>query len=66
MEEKYLLYFLIYLYCCAVFWIEMQIVPELADVNFVRSVVMVFGFRLFAWAYSFLFNIDLGMKKQSC
>ena len=26
-EEKYLLYFLIYLYCCVVFRIEMQVIP---------------------------------------
>lgn len=41
-EEKYLLYFLIYLYCCAVFWIETKIIPELAAVDFVRSAVIVF------------------------
>ena len=65
-EEKYLLYFLIYLYCCVIFWIEMQFIPELAAIDFGRSAVIVFGFKLFAWVYFFLFNIDLGMKKQSC
>lgn len=41
-EEKYLLYFLIYLYCSAIFWIEMQVIPQLAAVDFVRSVVISF------------------------
>ena len=64
-EEKYLLYFLIYLYCCVVFRIEMQVIPQLAAVDFVRSAVIVFGFRLFAWVYSFQFNTALGMKNKT-
>lgn len=64
-EEKYLLYFLIYLYCCVAFRIEMEVIPQLAAVDFVRSVVIVFGFRLFVWAYSFPFNTDSDMKNKA-
>ena len=45
-EEKYLLYFLIYLYCCVVFRIEMQVIPQLAAVDFVRSAVIVFWMQV--------------------
>lgn len=45
-EEKYLLYFLIYLYCCVVFRIEMQVIPQLAAVDFVRSAVIVFWIQV--------------------
>ena len=62
-EEKYLLYFLIYLYCCAVFWIEMQIVPELADVNFVRSVVMVFWIQVICMGIFLPIQYRFGYEK---
>lgn len=45
-EEKYLLYFLIYLYCCVAFRIEMEVIPQLAAVDFVRSVVIVFWIQV--------------------
>lgn len=62
-QEKYLLYFLIYLYCCAVFWIEMQIVPELADVNFVRSVVMVFWIQVICMGIFLPIQYRFGYEK---
>ena len=63
-EEKYLLYFLIYLYCCVVFWIEMQFIPELALILY-GLLWLFFGFKLFVWEYFFLSNINSDMKKPN-
>lgn len=64
-EEKYLLYFLIYLYCCVAFRIEMEVIPSLPLLISCGLLSLFFGFRLFVWAYSFPFNTDSDMKKQS-
>lgn len=62
-EEKYLLYFLIYLYCCAVFWIEMQVFPELAAIDFVRSVVIVFWIQVICMGIFLPIQYRFGYEK---
>lgn len=62
-EEKYLLYFLIYLYCCAVFWIEAKIIPELAVVNFVRSAVVVFWIQVICMGIFLPIQYRFGYEK---
>lgn len=62
-EEKYLLYFLIYLYCCAVFWIEMQVIPELAAIDFVRSVVIVFWIQVICMGIFLPIQYRFGYEK---
>lgn len=62
-EEKYLLYFLIYLYCCVVFWIEMQFIPELAGVDFVRSIVVVFWIQIICMGIFLPIQYKFGYEK---
>ena len=62
-EEKYLLYFLIYLYSCAVFWIEMKIIPELAVVNFARSAVVVFWIQVICMGIFLPIQYRFGYEK---
>lgn len=62
-EEKYLLYFLIYLYCCAVFWIERQVVPELAAVDFARSAVIVFWIQVLCMGIFLPIQYRFGYEK---
>lgn len=62
-EEKYLLYFLIYLYCCAVFWIEMQFIPELAGVDFIRSIVVVFWIQIICMGIFLPIQYKFGYEK---
>ena len=62
-EEKYLLYFLIYLYCCAVFWIEMQFIPELAGVDFVQSIVVVFWIQIICMGIFLPIQYKFGYEK---
>ena len=41
----------------------MQFIPELAAIDFGRSAVIVFGFKLLHGYISSYFNIDLGIEK---
>ena len=62
-EEKYLLYFLIYLYCCVVFRIEMQVFPQLAAVDFVRSAVIVFWIQVICMGIFLPIQYRFGYEK---
>lgn len=62
-EEKYLLYFLIYLYCCVVFRIEMQVIPQLAAVDFVRSAVIVFWIQVICMGIFLPIQYRFGYEK---
>ena len=62
-EEKYLLYFLIYLYCCVVFRIEMQVIPQLSAVDFVRSVVVVFWIQVICMGIFLPIQYRFGYEK---
>lgn len=62
-EEKYLLYFLIYLYCCVVFRIEMQVIPQLAAVDFVRSVIIVFWIQVICMGIFLPIQYRFGYEK---
>ena len=62
-EEKYLLYFLIYLYCCVTFRIEMEVIPQLAAVDFVRSVVIVFWIQVICMGIFLPIQYRFGYEK---
>ena len=62
-EEKYLLYFLIYLFCCVVFRIEMQVIPQLAAVDFVRSAVIVFWIQVICMGIFLPIQYRFGYEK---
>ena len=62
-EEKYLLYFLIYLYCCVVFRIEMQVIPQLAAVDFVPSAVIVFWIQVICMGIFLPIQYRFGYEK---
>ena len=62
-EEKYLLYFLIYLYCCVAFRIEMEVIPQLAAVDFVRSVVIVFWIQVICMGIFLPIQYRFGYEK---
>lgn len=62
-EEKYLLYFLIYLYCCVIFWIEMQFIPELAAIDFGRSAVIVFWIQVICMGIFLPIQYRFGYEK---
>lgn len=56
-------YFLIYLYCCVVFRIEMQVIPQLAAVDFVRSAVIVFWIQVICMGIFLPIQYRFGYEK---
>lgn len=62
-EEKYLLYFLIYLYCCVTFRIEMEVIPQLAAVDFVRSVIIAFWIQIICMGIFLPIQYRFGYEK---